>query len=79
MFQFPRPDSPVLIISEHEHDISYIGRFEDTRCFEARKGIKRHQETKIEENQARSRSRKNRTIRFPILEGPVFSDKVEFE
>jgi hypothetical protein len=33
-------------------------------CFEARKGAKRHQGTKIEENQARSQSRKNQTIQF---------------
>jgi hypothetical protein len=29
-------------------------KFEDPRYFEARKGTKRHQGTKIEENQARS-------------------------
>jgi hypothetical protein len=39
-------------------------KLEDPRCFEARKWTKRHQGTKIEENQARSRSHKNWTIRF---------------
>jgi hypothetical protein len=34
-------------------------KFEDSRCFESRKGAKRHQGTEIEENQARSQSRKN--------------------
>jgi hypothetical protein len=33
-------------------------------CFEAREGTKRHQRTRIEENQARSQSYKNQTIRF---------------
>jgi hypothetical protein len=52
---------------------------EDPRCFEARKGTKWHQGTEIEENQARSRSRKNRIVRFPILEGPIFTEKMESE
>jgi hypothetical protein len=33
----------------------------------------------VDQNQARSRSRKNQIVRFPILEGPVFIDKVESE
>jgi hypothetical protein len=40
--------------------------------FKDRKGTKRHQGTKIEENQARSRSRKNRTIRFTKSDYPIF-------
>jgi hypothetical protein len=34
---------------------------------------------KIEENQARSRSHKNRTIRFAKLEYPVFPEQIESE
>jgi hypothetical protein len=37
-------------------------KLEDPRCFEAMKGTKRHQGTEIEENQARSRSHKNRIV-----------------
>jgi hypothetical protein len=48
-------------------------------CSEARKGTKMHQGAKIEENQARRQSRKNRMVRFPIPEGPIFTDKVESE
>jgi hypothetical protein len=33
-------------------------------CFDARKLTKRHQGIKIEENQVRSQSRKNWTVRF---------------
>jgi hypothetical protein len=62
------------------HNMNMIGvKLEDPRCFKARKGAKRHQRTDIEENQARSRSRKNRIVRFPILEDPVFTDKMEYE
>jgi hypothetical protein len=46
--------------------------FEDSRCFEVRKGTKRHQGIEIEENQVRSRSHKNWTIRFAKLDYPVF-------
>jgi hypothetical protein len=35
---------------------------------------KGHQETKMEENKARSRSRKNRTVRFWIPEYQIFSE-----
>jgi hypothetical protein len=52
-------------------------RFEDPICFEAWKMSERHQGTKIEENQARSRSHKNRTIRFAKPEYPVFSKQIE--
>jgi hypothetical protein len=51
MFRFPIPDNPVLTVTEHEHQArrgAKIGRFEDPRCFEARRGAKRHQETKME-------------------------------
>jgi hypothetical protein len=48
-------------------------------CFEAKKRNKRHQGTKIEENQVRSRSRKNRTIQFVKLDYPVFLEQIEFE
>jgi hypothetical protein len=37
----------------------------------------RQQGTKIEENQARSRCRKNWIVWFPVPEGLVFLDKVE--
>jgi hypothetical protein len=39
----------------------------------------RHQGTKIEENQARSKSRKNRAIQFDKPEYPVFLEQIEFE
>jgi hypothetical protein len=42
--------------------------------FEARKGTKRHQESKIEENQARSQSHKNWTIQFAKPDYPIFPD-----
>jgi hypothetical protein len=35
--------------------------------------------TKIDQNQARSRSRKNQIVQFPISEGSIFIDKVESE
>jgi hypothetical protein len=70
--RFPILDCPVLAVSEQSQGRSQIQRFEDPRCFEARKGAKRHQVTEIEENQVRSRSRKNRTIRFAKPEYPVF-------
>jgi hypothetical protein len=35
---------------------------------------KGHQETKMEENKARSRSRKNRTVQFWIPEYQIFSE-----
>jgi outer membrane biogenesis lipoprotein LolB len=54
-------------------------RFEDPMCFEAWKMSERHQGTKIEENQARSKSRKNRTIQFDKPEYPVFLEQIEFE
>jgi hypothetical protein len=54
-------------------------RLKDPRCFEARKWTKRHQGTEIEENQARSQSRKKRIVRFSIMEGPVFTDKMKSE
>jgi hypothetical protein len=38
-----------------------------------------YQGTKIEENQAKSRSRKNRTIRFAKPEYPVFPEQIESE
>jgi hypothetical protein len=52
-------------------------KFEDPRCFEARKGDKRYQGTKIEENQARSQSHKNQTIQFTKPEYPVFLEQIE--
>jgi hypothetical protein len=36
--------------------------------------FKRHQETKMEANQARSQSHKNRTIQFAKLDSPVFPE-----
>jgi hypothetical protein len=51
-------------------------RFEDPMCFEAWKMSERHQGTKIEESQARSRSRKNWTIRFARPDYPVFSKQI---
>jgi hypothetical protein len=36
-------------------------------------GLKRHQGTKIEENQARSQGHKNQTIRFATPEHPVLA------
>jgi hypothetical protein len=38
---------------------------------------KKYQETKMEEIQARSKDHKNQTIRFWILEYPVFSEQIE--
>jgi hypothetical protein len=77
MFRFPIPDSLVTTVSEHEEGRSYTERFEDPRCFEARRWDKRHQGTKVDQSQERSQSRKNWIVRFPILEGPIFTDKVE--
>jgi hypothetical protein len=37
-------------------------KIEDSRCSKTRKGTRRHQRTKIEENQIRSQRRKNWTI-----------------
>jgi hypothetical protein len=54
-------------------------KLEGPRCFEERKGTKRHQGTEIEENQARRQSRKNRIVRFPTLKGLIFTDKMESE
>jgi hypothetical protein len=65
--------------SEQEHDMSYTWRFEDSRCFEAWKRVKRHQGGKMEEIQARSQSCKNWTIRFWIPEYPVLPEQIEFE
>jgi hypothetical protein len=69
---FPILDYSVSIVSEQEQDKSQILRFEDSMCFEAWKGTKRHQGTKIEENQVRSQSRKNQTIQFAKLDYPIF-------
>jgi hypothetical protein len=52
--------------------MSFTSRFEDPRSFEAWKRAKKYQEAKIEEIQARSRTHKNRTARFWILEYPLF-------
>jgi hypothetical protein len=52
--------------------MSYTWIFEDLRSFEAWKGAKKHQETNMEEIQARIWSRKNRTVRFWITEYPIF-------
>jgi hypothetical protein len=54
--------------------MSYTWRFEDPKHFEAWKKDKRHQGIKIEENQARSQSQKNRTIRFWISKYSVFPE-----
>jgi hypothetical protein len=44
---------PILAVSEQSQGRSDIQIFEDPRCFKARKGAKRHQVIKIEENQGR--------------------------
>jgi hypothetical protein len=65
MASLEHPDHPVFSsgLSDFgsfriEQEKSQIRRFDDSMCFEARKETKRHQGTKIEENQGRSRSRK---------------------
>jgi hypothetical protein len=59
---------------QFQSQIKEGAKLEDPKCFEARKGTKRHQGTKIEENQARSRSRKNQTIWFATLDYLGFLD-----
>jgi hypothetical protein len=46
-------------------------------CFEAWKRIKKYQEAKMEDIQAKNRSRKNWMVWFWIPEGPVFSEQIE--
>jgi hypothetical protein len=48
-----------LIVLEQNHERA---KLEDTKYLKARKGNKRHKGTKIEENQIKSQSRKNRVI-----------------
>jgi hypothetical protein len=48
-------------------------------CFETIKWAKRHQVIKIEENQVRSRSHKNRILRFVKPEYPVFLEQINSE
>jgi hypothetical protein len=48
-----------LIVSEQNHERA---KLEDPKYLKARKGNKRHKGTKIEENQIKSQSRKNRVI-----------------
>jgi hypothetical protein len=52
-------------------------KFQDSRCFKARERAKRHQGTKIEENQARSQSHKNQTIRFAKPEYLVLPEQIQ--
>jgi hypothetical protein len=47
--------------------------------FEAWKRTKRYEGAKMEEIQAKSRSRKNRTIRFGIQEYLVFPEEREYD
>jgi hypothetical protein len=82
-----KPDHPVSYsrlsdfgkFSEQEQDMSYTQRFGDPRCFEARKRTKRHQGAKMEEIQAKSQGHKNQTIRFWILEYPIFPEQIDAE
>jgi hypothetical protein len=67
---------------QHQGKTKYgikLKRFEDQVCFEAWKMSKRYQESRMEEIQAKSRSRKNWTVQFWILEYPVFSEQIESE
>jgi hypothetical protein len=50
-----------------------------SNCFEAWKMTKKHQEAKMKEIQARSRSRKNRTVQFWIPEYPIFLEQIASE
>jgi hypothetical protein len=59
--------------------VSYTRRFEDLRSFEVWKRAKKYHEANMEEIQARSRSRKNWTVRFWIPEYPVFPEQLESE
>jgi hypothetical protein len=43
------------------------------------KKVKKHQGTKIGENQVRTQSRKNQTIWFAKPEYPIFSELIEFK
>jgi hypothetical protein len=54
-------------------DKSQTRRFKNSRHFEAWKMTKKHQGTKIEENQSKSQGHKNRTIQFGIPKYLVFS------
>jgi hypothetical protein len=73
------PDLPNRSITfwQFQSKIEEGDKFEDPRCFEARKRTKRHQEIKIEGNQSRRRSHKNRTIRFVKPDYPVFPEPIE--
>jgi hypothetical protein len=50
-----------------------------SKMFWSIKKVKKHQGIKIGENQARSQSYKNRTIRFVKPEYPIFSEQIESE
>jgi hypothetical protein len=59
--------------------MSYTRRFEDPRCFEGWKRTKKHQGAKMEEIQARSQDRKNRTVQFWIPKYPVSPEQINSE
>jgi hypothetical protein len=65
-----------LAVSEQNQEGA---KFEDPRYFQARKVTKRPQGTKVEENQERSQSHKNWTIRFTKPDYLVFLEQIEFE
>jgi hypothetical protein len=77
MFQFSILDSTVSAVLEHEDGGGVkLGDLKIQDVLKQEEGLK-GKRTKIDQNQARSRSRKNQIVQFPISEGSIFIDKVE--